>query len=248
MNKKLKNIAIIFAGGVGSRMKNTDKPKQFLVLDKKPIIIHTIEKFEKCNMIDAIAIACKEEFIEYLEELIKKFDIKKVRWIVPGGETGQLSIFNALNATFNNKSVDENAVVLIHDGVRPIIDDQLILENIVTARTHGNAITVISASETVLVSQNYQTIEDLLQREHIFNAKAPQTFYLKEIYELHLKEMKSSNYTNIDSCSIFFKHKNKLNFVHGKSSNIKITTFEDYYIFKALYELEQKRKKEEMLT
>jgi len=166
VNNKLKNIAIIFAGGVGTRMTNTDKPKQFLELDKQPIIIHTIDKFEKCNMIDAIAIACKEEFIGYLEELIDRFEIKKIQWIVSGGETGQLSIFNALSAVFNDKSVDDDAVVLIHDGVRPIIDDQLILENIVTTRSHGNAITVVKAQETVLVSQNNQTIVDLLEARY----------------------------------------------------------------------------------
>lgn len=244
----MKNIALIFAGGVGTRMKNTDKPKQFLELDGKPIIIHTIEKFDQCKMIDAIAIACKEEYIELLEDLIKQFNIEKVRWLVPGGETGQLSIFNALQACINDNEVDKDAVVLIHDGVRPIIDNQLILENIVTARTYGNAITVVNASETVFVSQNKKTIDGLLDREEIFYARAPQTFYLRDIYNLHLKEMQMSNVNNIDSCSIFFKHGYKLNFVYGKSSNIKITTYEDYFIFKALYELDEKRKKEAILS
>ncbi len=244
----MKNIAIIFAGGVGSRMENADKPKQFLELDSKPIIVHTIEKFANCSMIDAVAIACKEEYICYLQGLIEKFKIKKVRWIVPGGETGQLSIFNALDAVYKDKSVDEDAVVLIHDGVRPIIDNQLILENIVTARTHGNAITVVNAAETIFISQDKHNIDDLLKRENVFYARAPQTFYLRDIYSLHQKEMEIDSINNIDSCSMMFKYGYKLNFVQGKSSNIKITTYEDYYIFKALHELEQKLKQKEMLS
>ena len=244
----MKNIAVIFAGGVGARMKNTDKPKQFLELDGKPIIIHTINKFEECNMIDAISVAIKEEYIDYMKELLLSFEIKKVKWLVPGGETGQISIFNALNAVYKDKAVAKDAIVLIHDGVRPIIDEKLILENIVTARSHGNAITVANASETIVISRDKHQIDFLPKREHVYYARAPQTFFLNDIYNLHLQEMKNGNYNNIDSCSIMFKHGYTLNFVEGKSSNIKITTYEDYYVFKALYELEEKRKKDEMLT
>lgn len=243
----MKNIAVIFAGGMGTRMKNTDKPKQFLELDGKPIIIHTIEKFDSCSMIDSIAVSCKDDYIDYFKELLHHFEIQKVKWIVSGGRTGQLSIFNALDAVYKDDEVDENAVVLIHDGVRPIIDNQLILENIVTARTYGNAITVVNASETLFVSHNKHKIDDLLKREDVYYARAPQTFFLRDIHALHLKEMEKGNYNNIDSCSIMHGYGYDLNFVQSKSSNIKITTYEDYYIFKALYELDKKRREEEIL-
>lgn len=243
----MKNIALIFAGGVGSRMKNTDKPKQFLELDSKPIIIHTIEKFEKCNVIDSIAIACKKEYIGELKEMLVKFSIKKVKWIVPGGDTGQLSIYNALESIKNDNRVHDDTVVLIHDGVRPIITNELILENIVTARTHGNAITVVNAIETSFVSKNSCDITEMLKREEVFHARAPQTFFLNEIYTLHKEEMGRDNFNNIDSCSIMHKNGYKLNFVVGKTSNIKITTYEDYFIFKALYELEKEVLKEATL-
>lgn len=244
----MKNIAVIFAGGTGTRMKNTDKPKQFLDLDGKPIIIHTIDKFEECSMIDSIAIACKEEYIDKLREMVHNFEIKKVKWIVAGGETGQLSIFNALDAVYQDKAVAEDAVVLIHDGVRPIIDDQLILENIVTARSYGNAITVARATETIFVSHDKENLDNLLKREDVYYARAPQTFFLRDIHDLHLKEMEKGSINNIDSCSMMFNHGFKLNFVQGKNSNIKITTYEDYYIAKALYELDKKRRQEEMLS
>lgn len=243
----MKNIAIIFAGGVGSRMKNASKPKQFLTIMDKPIIIHTLEKFESCEMIDAISVACKEDYIEYLKNLLRKFKIEKVKWIVPGGDTGQLSIFNALNAVKEHKEVKDDAVVLIHDGVRPIIDTKLILDNIVTARSYGNAITVVNASETIFISKDRLNIDDLLRRENAFYAKAPQTFFLRDIYNLHLKEMEKGDYDNIDSCCMMDKYGKKLNFVLGKSSNIKITTNEDYHICKALFELEERRKMEAVL-
>lgn len=243
----MNNIAVIFAGGSGTRMKNTDKPKQFLELDNKPIIIHTIEKFENCNMIDGIAVACKKDYIDYFKELLIEHNIKKVNWIVEGGETGQLSIFNALKSINEDERVDKNAVVLIHDGVRPIIDETLILENIVTTRTFGNSITVANATETIFVSHDRKNINELLKREEVYYGRAPQTFFLKDIYRLHEEEIKSKNFNNIDSCTIFHKHGYKLNFVKCKSSNIKITTYEDYYIFKALYELEKQYKMEAIL-
>jgi len=244
----MKNIAIIFAGGVGSRMENASKPKQFLEIDRKPIIIHTIEKFEKCNMIDAISVACHESYIDMLTGLIKKYRIKKVKWIVKGGESGQISIFNAINAVNTSIQNNSDVVVLIHDGVRPAIDEKLILENIVTARTKGNAITVAKAIETMFVSYDHKNIDEVLSRENMYLARAPQTFFLNELYDLHIKEIDLGNNNNIDSCSMFHKHGKKLNFIKGKSSNIKITTYEDYYIYKALYELEERRNQDEMLS
>ena len=112
------NIAVIFAGGVGKRMHSTDKPKQFLEIYSKPIIIHTLEHFEQHPMIDFIVVVCKEEWIGYLNELLYKFRIEKVKKVVPGGDTGQLSIYNGLKEA-KKIARDEKSVVLIHDGVRP---------------------------------------------------------------------------------------------------------------------------------
>ena len=122
------NIAIVFAGGVGKRMGQTDKPKQFLEIAGKPIIIHTLEKFEENPNINGIVIACLKEWIKYLEELIKKFNITKVAKIVEGGETGQLSIYKGIEAA--HTLYPENSIILIHDGVRPFINEDLINKNI----------------------------------------------------------------------------------------------------------------------
>lgn len=123
------NIAVIFAGGVGKRMHSKECPKQFLKIYNKPIIIHTLEYFEKHPLIDAIVISCVEEWMPYLEELIYKYRIEKVKKVVVGGETGQLSIYNGLKAA-EDVANGEKAIVLIHDGVRPLINAKLITDNI----------------------------------------------------------------------------------------------------------------------
>ena len=129
------NVALIFAGGSGTRMNTKSKPKQFLELHGKEIIIYTLEHFERHPEIDAIAVVCIADWIDYLKSIIRKHGIDKVKWIVPGGETGQDSIFNGLEAI--HKDCPEDSVVLIHDGVRPLINRELISDNIVTNNIVG---------------------------------------------------------------------------------------------------------------
>ena len=144
------NIGVIFAGGVGSRMHSKDRPKQFLEMYNKPIIVHTLEYFENHPMIDAIVVVCIKDWIPYLEKLLYKFRIDKVKKIVPGGETGQLSIYNGLRAA-KEIAGEEKSIVLIHDGVRPLISEKLITNNIETVMKHGSAITTAKVKETILV-------------------------------------------------------------------------------------------------
>ena len=130
------NIGVIFAGGVGKRMNSRVKPKQFIDVYGKPIIIHTLELFENHPEIDAIAVACLEDWIPYLQELLEKFNIKKVKKIVPGGASGQESIYNGLKAA-EDIAQGEKSIVLIHDGVRPLINEKTITDNIESVRKHG---------------------------------------------------------------------------------------------------------------
>ncbi|MEF1164355.1 IspD/TarI family cytidylyltransferase, partial [Vibrio parahaemolyticus] len=143
------NVALIFAGGVGTRMQNSTKPKQFLELYNKPVIIYTLEKFEENKNIDAIVVVCVEPWIDYLRKLLFKFDIQKVKFVIPGGETGQESIFNGLCKI--EEEFDHNSVVLIHDGVRPLINDEIINRNIEAVKSHGSAITTCPPVETFVL-------------------------------------------------------------------------------------------------
>ena len=135
----MKNIAVIFAGGVGQRMKTVSRPKQFLELNGKPIMIYTIELFDNHLMIDGIVCVCIESWIPFLEKQLKKFEINKVKAIVPGGETGQDSIYNGLAKTLQMYGEDCN--VLIHDGVRPLITEQTITDCVNMVPEKGNCIT-----------------------------------------------------------------------------------------------------------
>ena len=151
----MKSIAVIFAGGSESRMNTVSRPKQFLELNGKPVIIYTLELFDNHPQIDAICIVCIKSWIPFLEKQLRKFEINKVVEIVPGGATGQDSIYNGLCAaerwTKQNKC---DANVLIHDGVRPLITEKTITDNITTCSERGNCITCIPATETFDVHQN----------------------------------------------------------------------------------------------
>ena len=176
LNNNTINIAVIFAGGVGSRMHSKDLPKQFLKVHGKPIIIHTLEHFEKNSEIDAIAISCVEEWIPYLQELIYKYRIDKVKKIVRGGETGQMSIYNGLLAA-QEISQRKNAIVLIHDGVRPLINTELLTANINSVKKYGSAITSGTVKETIVVVDESGLIEQVPSRQKSRVAKAPQSFW-----------------------------------------------------------------------
>ncbi len=232
----MSNIAIIFAGGTGQRLSNNvdSTPKQFLKINNKPIIIHTLEIFEHHPLIDKIYIAIHPDYFDYIQELVKHYYISKTTGIVKGGATGQESIYNALKLAQSQNP--ENSIVLIHDGVRPNITPVVIDRNIESTIKNGNAITCTYCFETILISENSINPQHVPYRKHTYAAQAPQSFYLKDIINAHEQIRKNNpNYTNIvDSCTMF-KTLGKTTFmVEGNRGNIKITTIEDLYILRAL--------------
>lgn len=232
------NIAVIFAGGIGQRMKTTNRPKQFLEMHKKPIIIYTLEHFENHSDIDAIAIACVEEWIPYMQELVDKFRITKVRKIVPGGETGQMSIYNGLSAA-KEIAGDEKSVVLIHDGVRPLINEQVISDNIASVIDNGSAITSAIVKETIMVVKDDNSIDYVPDRAHSRVAKAPQSFWLDDILKVHHQAQEDGITDFIDSCTMMKYYGNTLFLIDGPYENIKITTPDDFYTMRALLDAQE---------
>ncbi len=228
-----KNIAIIFAGGSGARM-GSGLPKQFLEVNGKPIIIYTLEIFEEHPDIDSIYIACKEDYIAKLEKLVKRFLITKVRKIVPGGETGQDSIYNALSAAEEDNPGD--SLVLIHDGVRPCISAETIDNVLECARKNGNAVTCTELFETPVVSEGGEFVEDLPSRDMFYTAQAPQCFRLADVMKAHAEVRKEGKgYEGIiDTCTLMKKMGAKVAIVKGPRGNIKVTTPEDLYLFRAM--------------
>jgi len=233
------NIAVIFAGGVGSRMHSKERPKQFLEMYNKPIIIHTLEHFENHPMIDAIVVVCIESWIPYLNELLYKFRIEKVKKVVPGGETGQLSIYNGLKAA-KEIAGEEKSIVLIHDGVRPLITEKLITDNIESVKSHGSAITTAPVKETTLVvNPGKSTIDYIPSRPNSRVAKAPQSFLLDDILEAHEKTLIEGETNCIDSVTMMQKYGFDLYLIDGPTQNIKITTPEDFYTMRAILEAKE---------
>lgn len=229
-----KNIALIFAGGVGTRMNTRAKPKQFLELHGKPIIVYTLELFQTHSEVDGIVVSIVPDWIDYMKELVVRYQLTKVVEVVEGGETGQLSIFNGLESI--ERHFSENSTVLIHDGVRPLINHQIISANIEQVGRSGNAITTSPAIETFVVVNDAMVVQEVPARRHSRLAKAPQSFILSDILGAHRKALREGVTDSIDSCSLMREFGHNLTLVEGPVENIKITTPTDYFMFRAIVE------------
>lgn len=225
-------IVVIFAGGTGQRMNTKTKPKQFLELHSKPILVYTLEQFQQHKDIDGIILVSLESWIDYCVELVKKFSLTKVAAIVPGGNSGQQSIYNGLHKAAELYPVD--SVVLIHDGVRPLVDHETITRCIESAARYGSAITVTPATETITIMTENGEVGEILARSQCQLAKAPQCFILSDILASHHKAQEEGRYDFIDSASLMRHYGHALHAVEGSPENIKITTPSDFYIFRAI--------------
>lgn len=228
--------ALIFAGGTGKRMNTRSKPKQFLEIHGKPIIVYTLEHFEYHEQIDNIVVVCIKDYIEELKGLLGRFGITKVKRIVPGGATGHDSIYLGLLAMKDFAA--ENDIVLIHDGVRPFINEELITLNIEAVEKYGNAITCEPAKESSIRSIDGEVILEVPPREQMYTAKAPQSFRFATILHLYEKAHADGR-RSIDSshlCSIYHE---PMHMVLSTRNNMKITEPADFYICRALYDAQE---------
>lgn len=232
------NIAVIFAGGVGSRMHSKEKPKQFLEIYHKPIIVHTIEHFEENDLIDAVVVVCVKDWIPYFSELVYQFRLDKVKRIVPGGTSGQLSIYNGLCAA-KKMAGEEASIVLIHDGVRPLISSELLTENILAVKKYGSSITSGIVKETIVEIYDDGAIKMVPDRSHSRVAKAPQCFWLEDILNAHKKALSEDRTDFIDSCTLMQYYGYKLHMTDGPYENIKITTPDDFYTMRAILQAKE---------
>ena len=232
------NIAVIFAGGSGVRM-GAGIPKQFLEVNGKPILVHTLQLFQYHREIDKIYISVLENYIPYVQNLIEEFRLSKVCGVIPGGETAQDSIYNALKKAESEN--DGTSIVLLHDGVRPLVSYDVISENIESVKKYGSAITSTSCYETVLVSNDGETVKDVPFRKNTYCAQAPQSFFLKDIIDAHerIQKMESRYENMVDACTIYKSLGQSVHMIPGNRGNIKVTTPEDVYIFRALLQYKE---------
>lgn len=227
------NVAMIIAGGKGVRM-NQDIPKQFLNIQDKPVIVYTMQAFQQHPEIDAILVVCIDGWQEILRAYARQFNITKLRWIVTGGENGQESIHNGLVEL--EKYCEGDDLILVHDGIRPNVSQEIISNCIAECRLHGSAITVIPCAEAMLLreEENGKSAKALVSRDSLARTQTPQAFPLKSLLWAHEEAKKKGIDNSIASCTLMVELGETVHFCPGSEKNIKITTTEDIEIFKAL--------------
>ncbi len=226
------NIALIIAGGVGARM-GQDIPKQFINVHDKPVIVYTMEAFQRHPDIDSIEVVCLDGWHDVLKAYAKQFGIAKLENIVSGGKNGQDSIRNGLMDIYERYNSDDD-IVLIHDAIRPMLLQEIITDNIRVCREYGNAITVVPCTAAMLKTYDSLSTEEQVARDNLKITQTPQSFFVKDIVEAH-KEALSKGITNsVASCTMYIELGRKLYMSKGSEKNLKLTTTEDIEIFKAL--------------
>ena len=226
------NIAMLIAGGKGVRT-NQDIPKQFLNIHDKPIIVYTLQAFQKHPDIDAILVVCIDGWQDMLRAYANQFNITKLKWIAPGGETGQASIYNGISALA--KECDDEDMVLIHDGIRPNVSQEIISNCINQCKSTGSAITVIPCAEAMLLrNDDGNTSKEVIPRETLARTQTPQAFRLGKLKWAHEKAAEKGITNSVATCTLMVELGEQVSFCPGSEKNIKITTAEDLEIFKAL--------------
>ena len=225
------NIALLTAAGTGRR-SHQDIPKQFLHVNNKPIIIYTLEAFQRHPNIAAICVVVLKGWEEILWAYAKQFNITKLKYVVYGGTTGQESIYNGLKEISANSN--DNDVVIVHDGNRPMVEQEVITDSLVKFKQFGSAVAVIPCTEVVFVSENGRESNKTIPREELWRTQTPHTYKLKDLIEAH-EVARQRGITNMAaSCALMEALGKTTYFSKGSEKNLKITTVEDIEIFKAL--------------
>ncbi len=230
------NVALIIAGGSGNRM-HQDIPKQFLTVNERPVIIYTLEAFERHPEINAIAVVCLEGWEQVLQAYAKQFNISKLKHIIHGGTTGMESIRNGIFELEKIYAPDD--IVLIHDAIRPMLSPEVISDGIRVTKKYGNATAVIPCAEAMMQTDNGTSATGSYPRNGLKRAQTPQTFQIKIICDLHRKAIEKGITDSVASCTLMAELGETVYFSAGSEKNIKLTTVEDIDIFKALLNTER---------
>ncbi len=225
------NIAMLIAGGSGQRMKQ-DIPKQFINVNDRPVIVYTLEAFQKHPNIDAIAVVCLEGWGEILKAYANQFNITKLKWVFGGGNNGQASLRNGVMGLAKVAKGDD--MVLIHDAIRPMVSQEIISDNISCCMQHGSAITVIPCAEAMLLTSDKESSKESVPREHLARTQTPQAFYLDKLVWAHEEAGKRGISNSIATCTLMIELGEEIFFSTGSEKNLKLTTTDDIEIFKAL--------------
>jgi 2-C-methyl-D-erythritol 4-phosphate cytidylyltransferase len=238
MGGKQMIFGAILAGGTGSRMGLTNMPKQFLELEDKPIIIHTLQKFLLNIRFDVIYLGIHENWTGYMEDLIEKYIVdeenKKRIKIISGGADRNSTIMNIVEDIEKNYTLNNEDIIVTHDAVRPFITSRILEENIEMSLKYGACDTVIPAIDTIVVSENNKIIKEIPNRQYMYQGQTPQSFKILELKKLYNELSKEEKRILTDACKIFVIKGKEVHLVRGEISNLKITTQEDYKIAQAM--------------
>lgn len=232
LGRKVMVVALLTAAGTGSRM-GQDIPKQFMYVEEKPIIIHTMDAFQHHPSIDAIMVVTLPAWREVLKAYACQFNITKLKWIVDGGKTGQESIFNGLKELCNHLKGDD--IVMIHDGNRCFVSHEVISNSLVVYHTYGSSVAAIPCVEAVFRSSDNGVSSDrAIPREQLYRTQTPHTYSLDKLLWAHNEALKRGITHSVATCTLMNELGEKIYFSQGSEQNLKITTVEDLMIFKAL--------------
>lgn len=225
------NIGLLIAGGSGARM-HQNIPKQFLTVNEKPVIVYTLEAFQRHPDIDAIAVVCIKGWEEMLWAYARQFDITKLQYIIPGGENGQASIRNGVYEL--EKHFGREDIVLIHDAIRPMVSEEIISDCIVKTKMHGCAIATTPCAEAMMQTEDGEISTGSYPRDKLRRTQTPQGFPIGKICDLHRRALERGITNSVASCTLMIEMGEQVYFSAGSEKNIKLTTLDDIDIFKAL--------------
>lgn len=233
-------FSVILAGGTGNRMGNTDKPKQFLTIKDKPIIIHTIEKFLAQPKFEKIIVLTPREWIDHTNRIINKYIGESDKIVVIcGGDTRNETIMNSINYIENNYTLDNDTIIVTHDSVRPFVTHRIIEENIEAAIKFGACDTVIPATDTIVESVDENVISSIPERKNMYQGQTPQSFRAKQLREIYNSLSDKERDILTDAAKILVLKGYDVKLVQGETYNIKITYPYDLKIAKSLLEEEE---------
>lgn len=225
------NIALIIAGGSGARM-HQDIPKQFITVNEKPVIVYTLEAFQKHPEIDSIAVVCIEGWENVLWAYARQFNISKLKYVILGGKNGQDSIRNGVYKLEEHYNPED--IVLIHDAIRPMVSAEIISDCIRVTREKGCAITVIPCAEAMMQTEDGIVSVGSYPRDRLKRTQTPQGFSIGKICDIHRRALNVGITNSVASCTLMIEMGEQVYFSTGSEKNIKLTTIEDIDIFKAL--------------
>ena len=229
-------VALLTASGQGTRM-GQDIPKQFLHVKDKPVIIYTLERFQNNPLIDAIVLVTLPNWFGFVEAYARQFNITKLKWIVAGGETGQESIRNGLDAIA--KDCPGSTVVMVHDGNRPMVDNNIISDSLAVFKKYGSAVAVIPCTEAIFKSEDGKTSTVSIPREALLRTQTPHTYTLEKLLWAHQQAQEKGITNTVASCTLMHALGETIYFSRGSEKNFKLTTLDDMEIFNAFLAAEK---------